>query len=45
MADRNLRTVCLQPDGEIKFDSVGLPAPGVEVKLADNGEVLVARPA
>ncbi|SNS10663.1 long-chain acyl-CoA synthetase [Noviherbaspirillum humi] len=33
--------VCLQPDGKIKFDSVGLPAPGVEVKLADNGEVLV----
>ncbi len=32
--------VCLQPDGEIKFDSVGKPAPGVEVKLAENGEVL-----
>jgi long-chain acyl-CoA synthetase len=33
--------VCLQPDGNIKFDSVGLPAPGVEVRLAENGEVLV----
>ncbi len=33
--------VCLQPDGEIKFDSVGKPVPGVEVKIADNGEVLV----
>jgi long-chain acyl-CoA synthetase len=33
--------VCLQPDGKIKLDSVGLPAPGVEVKIADNGEVLV----
>jgi long-chain acyl-CoA synthetase len=33
--------VCLQPDGVVKFDSVGQPAPGVEVKLADNGEVLV----
>jgi long-chain acyl-CoA synthetase len=33
--------VCLQPDGKIKFDSVGLPAPGVEIKIADNGEVLV----
>jgi long-chain acyl-CoA synthetase len=33
--------VCLQPDGNIKFDSVGPPAPGVEVKLAANGEVLV----
>jgi long-chain acyl-CoA synthetase len=37
--------VCLQPDGHIKFDSVGLPAPGVEVRLADNGEVLVRSPA
>jgi long-chain acyl-CoA synthetase len=33
--------VCLQPDGDIKLDSVGKPAPGVEVKIADNGEVLV----
>ncbi|MCF8178362.1 MAG: AMP-binding protein [Sulfuritalea sp.] len=33
--------VCLQPDREIKFDSVGKPAPGVEVKIAENGEVLV----
>ena len=33
--------VCLQPDGQIKLDSVGVPAPGVEVKLADNGEILV----
>lgn len=33
--------VCLQPDGKIKFDSVGAAAPGVEVKLASNGEVLV----
>jgi len=33
--------VCLQPDGKIKFDSVGAAAPGVEVKLAPNGEVLV----
>ncbi len=36
--------VCLQPDGEIKFDSVGRPAPGVEIKIADNGEVLVKGP-
>ena len=33
--------VCLQPDGKIKLDAVGMPAPGVEVKIADNGEVLV----
>ena len=37
--------VCLQPDGQIKLDTVGLPAPGVEVKIADNGEVLVRSPA
>ncbi|QID19093.1 long-chain fatty acid--CoA ligase [Nitrogeniibacter mangrovi] len=36
--------VCLQPDGQIKLDSVGKPAPGVEVKLADNGEILVKGP-
>jgi long-chain acyl-CoA synthetase len=36
--------VCLQPDGQIKFDTVGLPAPGVEVRIADNGEVLVRGP-
>jgi long-chain acyl-CoA synthetase len=36
--------VCLQPDGKIKFDSVGLPAPGVEIKIADNGEILVKGP-
>ena len=33
--------VCLQPDGQIKLDTVGLPAPGVEVRIADSGEVLV----
>jgi long-chain acyl-CoA synthetase len=37
--------VCLQPDGRISFDSVGQPAPGVEVRLADSGEVLVRSPA
>ena len=36
--------VCLQPDGEIRFDCVGKPAPGVELKIADNGEVLVRGP-
>jgi long-chain acyl-CoA synthetase len=36
--------VCLQPDGEIRFDCVGKPAPGVEVKIAANGEVLVRGP-
>ena len=35
---------CLQPDGGVKFDTVGLPAPNVEVKIGDNGEVLVRGP-
>ena len=33
--------VCLQPDGDVKLDSVGLPAPGVEIRIGDGGEVLV----
>ncbi|MWL86063.1 MULTISPECIES: long-chain fatty acid--CoA ligase [unclassified Cupriavidus] len=33
--------VCLQPDGNVKFDSVGPAAPGMEIRIADNGEVLV----
>jgi long-chain acyl-CoA synthetase len=33
--------VCLQPDGQIRFDTVGPPAPGVEVKISPDGEVLV----
>jgi long-chain acyl-CoA synthetase len=33
--------VCLQPDHDIKLDTVGVPAPGVDVKIADSGEVMV----
>jgi long-chain acyl-CoA synthetase len=36
--------VCLQPDGGVKFDTVGEAAPGVEIRLADDGEVLVRGP-
>lgn len=36
--------VAIQPDGEIKADTVGVPAPGVEVKVADNGEILFRGP-
>jgi long-chain acyl-CoA synthetase len=36
--------VCLQPDGGVKLDTVGVPAPNVEVKIGDNGEVLVRGP-
>lgn len=33
--------VCLQRDGQVDLNSVGQAAPGIELKLADNGEVLV----
>ncbi|MEO8345508.1 MAG: AMP-binding protein [Betaproteobacteria bacterium] len=36
--------VCMQPDGGVKLDTVGLPAPNVEVKVAANGEVMVRGP-
>jgi long-chain acyl-CoA synthetase len=36
--------VCKQPTGAAKLDSVGPPLPGVEIKIADNGEVLVKTP-
>ncbi|HJU21763.1 MAG TPA: AMP-binding protein [Casimicrobiaceae bacterium] len=32
---------CLQPNGAVRLESVGPPAPGVELKVADNGEVLL----
>ncbi len=36
--------ICVQPDNEVKFDTVGKPTPGVEIKIADNGEILVKGP-
>ncbi len=36
--------ICLQPDGQIKVDTVGPAAPGVEIRLAESGEVLVRSP-
>ena len=33
--------VCLQRDGQVELSSVGQAAPGIELKIADNGEVLV----
>ena len=36
--------VCLQPDHEAKADTVGVPIAGVEIRLADNGEILVKSP-
>ena len=33
-----------QPDGEVRGDTVGVPTPGVEVRIADNGEVFYKSP-
>ncbi|MDM0017462.1 AMP-dependent synthetase/ligase [Variovorax saccharolyticus] len=33
--------VCLQRDGKVKLQTVGSAAPGIELKIADDGEVLV----
>ena len=33
--------VCLQPDHEVKADTVGVPIEGVQIRVADNGEVRV----
>ena len=33
-----------QPDGEVRSDTVGVPSPGVEVRIAENGEVLYRSP-
>jgi long-chain acyl-CoA synthetase len=36
--------VCLQPDNEVKADTVGVPIDGVEIKVTDSGEILVRSP-
>ncbi len=36
--------VCLQPDHEARADTVGVPCAGVEIKVAENGEILVKSP-
>ena len=36
--------VCLQPDNQARADTVGVPCAGVEIKVADNGEILVKSP-
>jgi long-chain acyl-CoA synthetase len=33
--------VCVQPDGAIKSDSVGVPLPGVDVEISADGEILI----
>ena len=36
--------VCLQPDHEARADTVGVPCQGVEIKVQENGEILVKSP-
>ncbi len=36
--------VCLQPDHQAKADTVGIPCAGVEIKVAENGEIMVKSP-
>ncbi|MGB5708127.1 MAG: AMP-binding protein [Arenicellales bacterium] len=36
--------ITLQPDGEVFADTVGVPAPGVEIKITDDGEVIYRGP-
>ena len=33
-----------QPDGQVRSDTVGVPSPGVELKIAENGEVFYRSP-
>ncbi|ULB10317.1 long-chain fatty acid--CoA ligase [Cereibacter azotoformans] len=33
-----------QPDGQVRSDTVGVPSPGVEVRIAENGEVFYRSP-
>ena len=35
---------CIQPNGQVKNDTVGPPLPGVEIKLTDGGEILLKTP-
>ncbi len=36
--------VCIQPDGQVRADTVGPPVDGVQVRIADNGEILLKSP-
>ena len=42
--DRGCVYITGQPDGEIYADTVGIPMGGVEIKVADNGEVMYRSP-
>jgi long-chain acyl-CoA synthetase len=36
--------VCIQPNGQVRADTVGPPVAGVELAIADSGEVLIRSP-
>ncbi len=36
--------ITIQPDGQVRPDTVGVPVPGVEIRVADSGEVLFRGP-
>jgi len=36
--------VCVQPDGQVSADTVGPPLVGVELKIAENGELMIKSP-
>ena len=36
--------ITMQPDGQVKSDSVGVAVEGVDIKIADNGEVMFRSP-
>ncbi len=36
--------ITVQPDGEVRSDTVGVPAPGVEIRIGDSGEVYYRSP-
>ena len=36
--------IAQQPDGEVRSDTVGVPSTGVEIRIADNGEIFYRSP-
>ncbi|THH35280.1 long-chain fatty acid--CoA ligase [Aliishimia ponticola] len=36
--------ITAQPDGQVRSDTVGVPSPGVEIRIAENGEVFYRSP-
>ncbi len=36
--------ITVQPDGEVRSDTVGVPAPGVEIRIGETGEVFYRSP-